>query len=215
MDRPSDVFARRVKEARQRRGWNQAELTRRLREEGGWPVADSLVTKMETGARGVSLDEAVTVAWVLGVPPAFLYLPVGDAEGVQLTERVAVHPDRARQWAVGEAPTPTERTNRLVPQWSDDMAVWRLFDQFNEAVAAVIDAESAVSHAEYVGDPDEIKERRGDVVRALVSMDEASKAIRDRGMVAPAVSERILEAMKRAGMRYDGPVYPGPGGDEE
>lgn len=60
------VFAARVREERERRGWSQATLAGKLAE-AGLTLHSTAITRIESGERGVSLDDAATIAEVFGL----------------------------------------------------------------------------------------------------------------------------------------------------
>lgn len=59
-------FRKRLKDERDRRGWSQEELARRLGERGV-AVHASTIAKIETNARAVRLDEAAAIAELFGL----------------------------------------------------------------------------------------------------------------------------------------------------
>jgi transcriptional regulator with XRE-family HTH domain len=59
-------FRKRIKDERDRRGWSQEELARRLGEHGV-AVHASTIAKIETDARAVRLDEAAAIADLFGL----------------------------------------------------------------------------------------------------------------------------------------------------
>ncbi|KAB7839535.1 helix-turn-helix domain-containing protein [Streptomyces mobaraensis] len=65
---PGDLFARRLRQERERLGISQAELARRMAALLGTNVDSTAITRIEQQTRAVRLDEAVTAAKALGVP---------------------------------------------------------------------------------------------------------------------------------------------------
>ncbi|MFF8914174.1 helix-turn-helix domain-containing protein [Streptomyces sp. NPDC015032] len=65
---PGDLFARRLRQERERLGISQAELARRMAALLGSNVDSTAITRIEQQTRAVRLDEAVTAAEALGVP---------------------------------------------------------------------------------------------------------------------------------------------------
>jgi transcriptional regulator with XRE-family HTH domain len=75
----SAVFARRVREIREHRGWSQTELARRLAE-AGQPIGQSRLSAIEAPGpepRTVSVDQAAAFARVLDVPLELLLTESG------------------------------------------------------------------------------------------------------------------------------------------
>lgn len=65
---PGDLFARRLRQERERLGLSQAELARRMSAKLGNNVESTAITRIEQQTRAVRLDEAVIAAECLGVP---------------------------------------------------------------------------------------------------------------------------------------------------
>jgi transcriptional regulator with XRE-family HTH domain len=97
------VFARRLKEARNRRGWSQRELAEHVTA-AGYPLSRVVVTKIEEGgerAENASIGELLALAVVLGVAPVHLLDPHED-DYPDETEFPAT-PERAVPSATGQA----------------------------------------------------------------------------------------------------------------
>lgn len=62
----SYAVGRRILDARSRRGWSQARLARRV------SLDQSMIARIETGDRRVTVDDLVELAEALGVTPAAL-----------------------------------------------------------------------------------------------------------------------------------------------
>lgn len=69
---PNEVLAANMRRLRKTRGWTQKELGSR------WGVSLQVVNSLETGHRGreFSVNEAVAVAGIFGLPVADLLMPV-------------------------------------------------------------------------------------------------------------------------------------------
>lgn len=208
-ERPSEAFARRMKRYRERRSWTQEAIAAELAAVG-WKIDRVQVAKIETGARKVSLDEAIIIAWVLSLPPAFLYLPLGEGD-VTLEAEVTIDADGARRWVTGQAPAMNSKQQARLPgEWKADMVVWWLHDDLHEAQDVESRSKSAVRAAEYVGDAQRIEQAKVSHADALLDLAEALNEIRAHGLQPPAIHEKTSEAMQEVGIEYDGPVYPGP-----
>ncbi|QNE18081.1 helix-turn-helix transcriptional regulator [Kribbella qitaiheensis] len=69
---PSDTFARRAREERERQRMSQEKLAKGMSEELGITIYQTAVTRIEQQTRAIQLDEAVAIATVLNVPLAAL-----------------------------------------------------------------------------------------------------------------------------------------------
>jgi transcriptional regulator with XRE-family HTH domain len=105
---PTQVAARRVRYYRDAHGWSAQELARRCAAAGMPQLDRSVLSNLENGRRTtIRLDEVLTLAWVLGVPPVMLMVPLGWADEVAITPTVTVHPGLAMKWLTGEGEAPT------------------------------------------------------------------------------------------------------------
>jgi transcriptional regulator with XRE-family HTH domain len=80
---PTQAFARSVKKGRQLLDWNQQQLAERLTELG-LPTRQSTVARIETGKRGVSLDDAVALSIALDIALPNM-IAGAAADGCELT----------------------------------------------------------------------------------------------------------------------------------
>lgn len=95
-NRPSDVFAKRLKEIRGSRGLSQTALAR-LVTDAGRPLSKAALLRIESGERRLTLDEAMALALILGVAPAHLLSPPGDAI-VWITDQWGTDGSGLRNW---------------------------------------------------------------------------------------------------------------------
>jgi transcriptional regulator with XRE-family HTH domain len=100
---PSEIFAVEVRTTRERKGWTQQQLADRL-VELDCPIDRSTIAKIESGKRGISLDEAFAFAAALGVSPAALALPRGSDTDVRVAPKRTVRGYQAHRWLQGRAP---------------------------------------------------------------------------------------------------------------
>ncbi|MEX2501223.1 MAG: helix-turn-helix transcriptional regulator [Trueperaceae bacterium] len=101
---PSEVFRRRLREARERRGWSTRELADRL-ELHGTKMDRATISRIELGAppkgRNVTIDELFALCFVLNVPPTWLLTPYAAQEPVALTAADVVPASSVRAWLSG------------------------------------------------------------------------------------------------------------------
>ncbi|MGH7487950.1 MAG: helix-turn-helix domain-containing protein [bacterium] len=104
----------RVGALRKRRGWQQRELADELVKLGWEHVDRTVVAKIETGTRKVSLENLLALAAALGVEPVALLLPRDDQVEVALTPNLLAPAWVIRAWIHGYMPLgnyalPTDR----------------------------------------------------------------------------------------------------------
>ena len=98
----SKVFAQRLRETRRNRDLNQTELAAMM-SEAGRPLSKAGLLRIENGDRGISLDEAIALAFSLRAVPANLLSPPEGAV-VELTAKAAVDGGGMRNWLVAGDP---------------------------------------------------------------------------------------------------------------
>lgn len=102
---PSGVLAELLPAIRARRQLSAQQLAAKVRKLGG-TLDRAAISKIETGARGVSLDEAVLLAVALDVAPVHLLTPRRDDQQVAVTPTTEVPAIAARRWVRGLDPLP-------------------------------------------------------------------------------------------------------------
>ena len=110
-----EVFARRMREVRERRGWSQQRLSDRLRELGH-PLHRVTLAKIEQGgtrARKVPLEDVLAIAAALDVAPLHLFVPFEPSVRLVVGD-VAVAPQHARLWVRGRSPLGIERQDMRI-----------------------------------------------------------------------------------------------------
>jgi transcriptional regulator with XRE-family HTH domain len=99
-----EFFGWRVKAVRERHGWTQDELSRRLAEVGR-PTDRAVIARIESGgrrARNASFEEVLAFAAALGVSPLALLIPTLGV--LEIAPKIALPVELARAWITGDAP---------------------------------------------------------------------------------------------------------------
>ncbi|CAN5829695.1 hypothetical protein BH23ACT2_BH23ACT2_07340 [soil metagenome] len=120
------VLADRVKEHRKGRGWSQQRLAEEMAGLG-YPIDRVTLSKLEAGntrAENASMQEVLVLAAALDVPPALLFLPLGEGLDVRITPAVQIGAEMAFAWWCGEeqfvvrAPDGANVARRLDGYWA-------------------------------------------------------------------------------------------------
>lgn len=109
----SDIAARRIREARNRRGWTVKQLAEHCVKAGAGHLTAAVITNLETRrrpGREITADELLALAWVLGVPPLQLLAPLSDDETLQVVPGRDLAPLDAAGWL-------TDDDSALAPVW--------------------------------------------------------------------------------------------------
>lgn len=114
---PTDALRELVKAHRSRRGWSQTDLARRI-----GTLERMAVARIESGDRGVSLDEAVALAVALDVPLVRLIAPAEGSDRVELGTGVECSASEARAWMRGDRMLPGQDRRAFL----DALMDWRL-----------------------------------------------------------------------------------------
>ena len=105
---PEGWLAAQLSGIRKRKQWSQARLAERLTELGsltevGGSTHQTVIAKIETGTRKVTVDEAFRLAAALDVSPLTLLLPRDDVQGVQIVPDGLPFTGRAvHAWITGD-----------------------------------------------------------------------------------------------------------------
>ncbi len=156
------VFARRLREVRERKRWTQQRLADELDRLGlRSPAANSIsrvtLAKIEAGgeehtsgknrtrAKNVSLEEVLALSAALGVAPVHMIATPDEGSEdayLQVAPRLELEPDRARRWIRGEEPLRATDKQFFEGQVSaDEWERWR-----NGAYRATEDLRAVLGH---------------------------------------------------------------------
>lgn len=104
------ITARRVRYLRERLGWSQQDLADKLAN-FKMPIDRSALARLETGKRGVSIDEMARLAFALNVAPVNLMTDTEAGDDEPMTPAIPgmeVSPEDARAWIRGYKPLPAQ-----------------------------------------------------------------------------------------------------------
>lgn len=101
--RPSEVFASRVRQIREGRGWSQGRLADALAGIGD-EKDRTTIAKIEAGSRGVTVDDVFAIAAALEVSPLHLCVPRFDGEPVAVAPSFIADSFGVREWVAGHEP---------------------------------------------------------------------------------------------------------------
>ena len=103
---PSEILRTRLPQLRREQNLSQEELARLMNEQG-YSWVRSTVAKIESGARAVSIDEVISLAFVMGVHPTALLLPLESAT-VNVTPTTTAPSDLLWRWMAGQEAFPAD-----------------------------------------------------------------------------------------------------------
>ena len=188
----AEAFARRMRRYREKRGWSQEDIARELTA-AGWKVDRTQIARIESRDRGVALDEALMIAWVLSLPPALLYLPLGDADKIAVAPDVILSPIAARQWVTGD--TDSVGLVSDSPAWATDMGPWWLYDRYVTAAKRVWEAQINLRDAESIEVG--VEAARVAHIGALRTLADVLAKMRTDKLALPTLDKDIAEALKK------------------
>lgn len=99
---PSAVVARRVREHREALGLTQADLATRLAEEFRWSVDRTVIARIESRKRAVTVDDLLVLAAALDTSPSLLLTPQDESDLMWPTPWRAMTANRTRAWIAGD-----------------------------------------------------------------------------------------------------------------
>jgi hypothetical protein len=162
------------------------------------------VAKIESGVRGVSLDEWLVISAALNVAPLLLLLPLGSHPRVAITPRSEVHPHLGLEWLRGDEPlTATNRCNIDRPGWLEGSEPIRLWLELRRKEDAVAEALRAVQRADYSNDAEQVRAARQQHIESLESLHSHLRQMQVDGELVPGQAPETLDAMRVIGLDVD------------
>jgi transcriptional regulator with XRE-family HTH domain len=144
--KPSQVLARRVREHRELHKISQTELAIRLTEEFEWKVDRTVIARIETRKRAVSVDELFLLAAALDTAPAVLLTPADESELMLPTPARPMTSNRVRTWIADQVRlweqdrVRADLSHRAA--WTRTHAAEEQFDRLGQELAAIYGATS-------------------------------------------------------------------------
>ena len=101
---PSEVFREQLRTVRRFKGWTQQQLADALADVGV-KLDATAITRLERGTRGVTLDDVIAIAAVLGVSPLHLFVPLGNGDStLDIAPGLTAGAADVRAWIRGQLP---------------------------------------------------------------------------------------------------------------
>ncbi len=125
-------MAQRLRVYRDAHGWDIDDLAQRCIE-AGVALTAAEIAELESGqGAGVTLQQLLTLAYVLSVPPVLLFVPVGEDYHFEVTPGVLVAPDAAVRWVSGQAMLPSDRSAAIWQRFARPVHLYRQLDDAHE-----------------------------------------------------------------------------------
>jgi hypothetical protein len=208
----TDVLIAAVREARDRDGWNARKLAEACAAAGMPSLDQSTITNILNNRRQrIGVDEWLTLAYVLNLPPAQMLVPLTTSDRARLTPTVTADHNTALQWLLGQAAVPRPGGNRPeVGDWApiaNWRELWRLIDDVmllihERDVAATRRLPDEGEHLELVL---KVHQRELDGIdqrlrRALQYLTIQYDSMREHRLSPPACEPSLLDEMDRLGV---------------
>lgn len=192
-------------------GWTARELADRC-SAAGVPLDDNVICDLEDNLRAqVSVQELLTLAYVLSVPPVLLFVPVGEDYHVEVTPGVLVAPDAAVRWVSGEAMMAGDPRPGI---WQRFARPLHLYRQLDHAHARRWNAESDLRRSTRDGTLSDQADARSQYILALVNVATVLTALVEDGMTVPPLKDYTARDMAKLGLRVP-PGVPTVATDEQ
>ncbi|MEU5872484.1 helix-turn-helix transcriptional regulator [Glycomyces sp. NPDC047369] len=198
---PSEVFARQVKRWRMERRLSAQDLANRLAELGS-DLNRRVISKIESGERGVTLNEWLQLAHALAVPPPLLLIDLESGADIAVSSGVALHPWLAWRWLTGQEPpllrSPDGGTVvTRVTEFERARTAVLLYQNEQRAAEAVTRALSDLRAAEYAGDDAAITGARTAHAEALRDLATALDDMVVLGVQPPGMPQQWIETIRQ------------------
>lgn len=204
ISQPSEVLAREIRRWRTERKLSAQDLANRLAELGS-DLNRRVLSKIENGERGVSLDEWLQIAHALAVPPPLLLLDLTGGQDVALAPDVALHPFALWEWVTGEQPPSLPRPDGgiqpvRVEEFNRSKMAIALYRVERRDSHAVRLAQADVRKAEYAGDSRALSEAKAAEAAALQELAICLDHMVESGMVLPGEPAEWVEKIRSLGL---------------
>ncbi|PZS31515.1 MAG: hypothetical protein DLM59_09800 [Pseudonocardiales bacterium] len=194
---PTQVLGQRVRMYRDAHGWSVLDLAERCTA-AGVPLDHTVIADLEGDRRAeVSVQELLTLAYVLSVPPVLLFVPVGSDYHVEVTPGVLVAPDAAVRWVSGEAMMAGDPSPAI---WQRAARPLHLYRQLDKAHARRWNAESELRRTNSDGSESERALARTQYSLALANVSTVLTALVEDGMTVPPVKDYTAADMAKLGL---------------
>jgi hypothetical protein len=199
--RPSEVLAKQLRTVREgaRPRLTTEALAKRVEELQGFPMHPTTITKIEKGDRKVTVDEWLTFAAALNVPPALLLLPLGTDDRVRITSGSQLDPDLVFDWLVGDQPLATTDGYAINSrEWRVNAEPLLLHLSWRKAEVAVRAAIAGIKRAE--GTESDSTAARRKYVNSLENLARVFVAYERAGSPPPKIQSEWKRDMERFGI---------------
>lgn len=181
---------------REAHGWTTQALADRCTALGV-PLDASVISDFEDQRGDVSLQELLGLAFVLSVPPALLFLPVGEDYRVEVTPGTVLAPDAAVRWVCGQAMLAGDPSPGI---WQRFARPLHLYRQLDDAHAQRWNAEAELRRLDANGNDAEVEAGRRRYAAALADVATVLAAMVEDGMPMPPVKDYTARDMAALGM---------------
>lgn len=204
VSRPSEVLAREVRRWRQERKLSAQDLANRLADLGS-DLNRRVISKIENGERGVSLDEWLQLAHALAVPPPLLLLDLTAGTTAEIAPRVALHPWIIWEWITGEHPPPVSAPEggayvSRVEEFSRAKTAIFLYQHERKCADAVSRSIVDIRTAEYAGAEAGVTAARSAHVDALRELATVLDEMVANGVTPPGKPREWIETIRSLGL---------------
>ncbi len=173
----SQVFGPQLRAVREALGWSQREVIRRLADLGV-EMDPAALNHIETGQRGVGLDEALCLAAALECSPLYLMFPTSRGAQVQIAPKVIVDASEARRWMRAKDPLPGQDRDLFTRVMSEEEATFKVqwlaaYSEYTSAHGKLVAAERDQANDKVLG------KLRAEVKRTLSAVRDAERKVEE------------------------------------
>lgn len=175
--KPSEVFGPQLRAVREALGWSQRELLRHLADLGV-EMDPATLNHIETGQRGVGLDEILEFAAALECSPLYLIFPTSRTSEVQIAPKVVVQGAEAREWMRARDPLPGQDRDLFTRVISEEEATVKVrwlsaYSKYTSAHGKLIAAQRNKANDKTLG------KLTAEVKRTLSALREAERKVEE------------------------------------
>lgn len=184
---PTRVIGNQVRTLRAARGLSATKLAQECEAAGAPALNRDVITNLENGRRQtLTVEEMLTLAYVLDAPPLALFVPLDGRVRLAVTPTIDMAGLHALEWVSGDYPPPAYDGQRRL-WWRSASGAITLYRQFRDAARAAQRAD--------IADPPPGPEEEKRLAARLADLAKVVNLMIGSGITPPALPGRWVRAM--------------------
>ena len=162
-----------------------------------WHLDRAAISRIENGQRKVSVEDLLTLAAALSVPPTVLLFPPYE-QYVDVAPGLRIPPHEGWRWLAGAAPL----DNRAIEQWARSRAPLSIWEELFARREEVASADAELAYARHIKDEDLLSIALQRKRRVYEDLYRSTQAAIRQGISTPRWSDEVIDEWKAMGFAW-------------